>query len=108
MMSAERSPRWWRRIAPALLAPLQMLALLALAPAPARAIDLADAPLFSATSVPGNLLLALSVEFPTASTPAYLNTAAPPATSATSIRASATATCTTRRRRPTATSPPTA
>ena len=76
MMSAERSPRWWRRIAPALLAPLQMLALLALAPAPARAIDLADAPLFSATSVPGNLLLALSVEFPTASTPAYLNTSA--------------------------------
>ena len=61
MMSAERSPRWWRRIAPALLAPLQMLALLALAPAPARAIDLADAPLFSATSVPGNLLLALSI-----------------------------------------------
>ena len=45
MMSAERSPRWWRRIAPALLAPLQMLALLALAPAPARAIDLADADL---------------------------------------------------------------
>lgn len=76
MMSAERSPRWWRRIAPALLAPLQMLALLALAPAPARAIDLADAPLFSSTSVPGNLLLALSVEFPTASTPAYLNTSA--------------------------------
>jgi type IV pilus assembly protein PilY1 len=42
----------------------------------AGATDLADAPLFSSVSVPGNLLLALSVEWPTASTPAYLNTVA--------------------------------
>ncbi len=37
----------------------------------AAAVDLADAPLFSSVTVPGNLLLALSVEFPTASTAAY-------------------------------------
>lgn len=37
------------------------------------AVDLADAPLFSSISVPGNLALALSVEYPTASTPAYTN-----------------------------------
>lgn len=40
----------------------------------AQTVDLADKPLFSATAVPGNLLLALSVEWPTASTPAYLST----------------------------------
>jgi len=37
------------------------------------AVDLADSPLFSSISVPGNLALALSVEYPTASTPAYTN-----------------------------------
>ena len=43
---------------------------------PARGLELADQPLFSQTSVPGNLLLALSVEWPTASTPAYPNNVA--------------------------------
>lgn len=38
------------------------------------AVTLADRPLFSTTSVPGNLMLALSVEWPTANTPAYLST----------------------------------
>lgn len=50
--------------------------LLALVTGPAQALDLADTPLFSSVSVPGNLLLALSVEWPTASTPAYPNTTA--------------------------------
>jgi type IV pilus assembly protein PilY1 len=45
--------------------------LLATAPSARAAVDLADAPLFSSVSVPGNLLLALSVEYPTASTYAY-------------------------------------
>lgn len=40
-------------------------------PAPAQAIDLADYPMFSTVKVPGNLALALSVEFPTALAPAY-------------------------------------
>lgn len=35
------------------------------------AVDLSDAPLFSTVVVPGNLALALSVEWPTATTPAY-------------------------------------
>jgi type IV pilus assembly protein PilY1 len=39
-------------------------------------VDLANAPLFSTVSVPGNLLLALSVEYPTASTSAYPSTIA--------------------------------
>ena len=54
------------------------LALAALAPAasPAAPIDLADQPLLSTSGAPGNLILALSVEWPTASTPAYLSTAA--------------------------------
>lgn len=34
-------------------------------------IDLADSPLFSSVTVPGNLALTLSVEWPTATTPAY-------------------------------------
>ena len=42
----------------------------------AQSVDLADRPLFSTNSVPGNLMLTLSVEWPTASTPAYLSTAA--------------------------------
>ncbi|KAF7600226.1 MAG: pilus assembly protein [Candidatus Dactylopiibacterium carminicum] len=58
------------RLLPALLAGLSFTALL---PATSQAsdIDLADAPLFSSVSVPGNLALALSVEWPTATTPAY-------------------------------------
>lgn len=43
---------------------------------PAQAIDLADQPLFSTVSVPGNLVLALSVEWPTANTTAYFNSPA--------------------------------
>ena len=39
-------------------------------------IDLADKPLFATISVPGNLALALSVEWPTATTPAYPSTTA--------------------------------
>ncbi len=42
----------------------------------AGAVTLADRPLFSTTNVPGNLMLALSVEWPTANTPAYLSTVA--------------------------------
>lgn len=45
--------------------------LVLLFPGPGAAIDLADAPLFSSVVVPGNLALALSVEWPTATTPAY-------------------------------------
>ena len=41
---------------------------------PAMAIDLADYPLFSTIKVPGNLALALSVEYPTATSMAYINT----------------------------------
>ncbi len=53
---------------------LVAVALGAAAPGPAVAqVDLADKPLFSTIAVPGNLLLALSVEWPTASTPAYLS-----------------------------------
>jgi len=44
---------------------------------PARAdINLADSPLFSAVSVPGNLALVLSVEYPTAISPSYPSTSA--------------------------------
>lgn len=43
----------------------------AIACVPAAAVDLADQPLFSSTNVPGNVALALSVEWPTATTPAY-------------------------------------
>lgn len=47
-----------------------------LAPRGAQALDLADAPLFSSVTVPGNLALTLSVEWPTATTPAYPSTVA--------------------------------
>jgi len=48
-----------------------------IAPGPSRAaIALADQPLFATVSVPGNLLLSLSVEYPTANTPAYFSTSA--------------------------------
>ncbi|MBW8758112.1 MAG: pilus assembly protein [Burkholderiales bacterium] len=50
------------------------LALLAASAACAQGVDLADKPLFSTTSVPGNLLLSLSVEYPTANTSAYFST----------------------------------
>ena len=40
---------------------------------PALAIDLADYPLFSTIKVPGNLALALSVEYPTATSMAYIS-----------------------------------
>ena len=50
------------RLAIALLLP----ALLGIGPARASSTSLADQPLFSTNSVPGNLLLSLSVEFPTA------------------------------------------
>jgi type IV pilus assembly protein PilY1 len=43
---------------------------------PAHAIDLADYPLFSTIKVPGNVALALSVEWPTATSAAYLSTTA--------------------------------
>ncbi|BDI04676.1 hypothetical protein CATMQ487_16460 [Sphaerotilus microaerophilus] len=58
----------WRQAASilALMAPLGA----------SHAIDLADSPLFATNTAPGNLLLALSVEYPTASTAAYLNSTA--------------------------------
>lgn len=55
---------------------LGLVGLLSLCTGPARALDLSDTPLFASASVPGNLLLALSVEWPTATTPAYPNTVA--------------------------------
>ncbi|CAJ0681034.1 Type IV pilus biogenesis factor PilY1 [Ralstonia mannitolilytica] len=48
-----------------------VIALMALQ-APAAPTDLADQPLFSSVSVPGNLLLTLSVEYPTANSIAYV------------------------------------
>ncbi len=50
-----------------------LAALLTTVPLPSRAVevDLADQPLFLKNNVPGNVLLALSVEFPTALSPAY-------------------------------------
>jgi type IV pilus assembly protein PilY1 len=50
------------------------VAMLAVPAAGAQNVDLADKPLFSTTSVPGNLLLSLSVEYPTANTSAYFST----------------------------------
>jgi type IV pilus assembly protein PilY1 len=52
------------------------LALLAVSVASAQNVDLADKPLFSTTNVPGNMLLSLSVEYPTANTSAYFSTTA--------------------------------
>jgi Tfp pilus tip-associated adhesin PilY1 len=45
--------------------------LAAMVTAQSAPIDLPDKPLFSTTGAPGNVLLALSVEYPTAGTPAY-------------------------------------
>ena len=56
------------------LAPV--LAMLCIRTAAAQNVDLADKPLFSTTSVPGNMLLSLSVEYPTANTSAYFSTSA--------------------------------
>ena len=66
-----------------LLARASLAALLGISTLPAaHAIDLADQPLFSTVAVPsGNLALALSVEWPTATTPAYPTTTAYAATS---------------------------
>ena len=61
--------RAWRRLRAVSL----LGATLAVAGA-ASAVTLADAPLFSTVAVPGNLVLALSVEYPTANTPAYFST----------------------------------
>jgi type IV pilus assembly protein PilY1 len=57
------------------------------ASATATAVTLADEPVFASGSVPGNLTLALSVEWPTATTPSYHDRySATAAVSATSIR----------------------
>ena len=66
---ARRSLRLLARLA----LPLSLLAALG---ATAQTLDLADKPLFSTTNVPGNLLLDLSVEYPTANTSAYFSTTA--------------------------------
>ena len=63
-----------KRTARTLLAALGLAA--AALPAAHADINLADKPLFSSVSVPGNLILALSVEWPTATTPAYPSTTA--------------------------------
>jgi len=59
--------QWLRRSACLLLA---FAALPSISATPVT-VDLADQPLFGTVSVPGNLILALSVEWPTATTPAY-------------------------------------
>jgi len=64
------------------LAALATTTFLLAATSPVQALDLADSPIFSSVSVPGNLLLALSVEFPTASTAAYPSTTAYSSTTA--------------------------
>lgn len=61
--------RFGRRVKALLWASLSVLSLLS--PGMSRAVDLADQPLFATVNVPGNLILALSVEWPTATTPAY-------------------------------------
>lgn len=53
---------------------LLSIGILVCSPGVSNALDLADAPLFSTVVVPGNLALALSVEFPTALSPAYPST----------------------------------
>ena len=71
MLTAKKSHRCttvWRTAAATCLAVATM--------AHAAPVDLADQPLFSTSGAPGNVLLALSVEWPTASTPAYLSTTA--------------------------------
>ena len=60
---------WWT----ARIRGLAMLAAAAVV-SPAAAVDLADRPLFTSLSVPGNVVLSLSVEWPTANSPAYPST----------------------------------
>ncbi len=69
-------PRFHRTPRVACRLPMAVAVAAALSPAAAGAIDLADSPLFSTVAVPGNLILALSVEWPTATTPAYPSTTA--------------------------------
>ena len=59
------------RVLARLTLPLSLLAALG---AGAQTLDLADKPLFSTTNVPGNLLLDLSVEYPTANSAGYFST----------------------------------
>jgi type IV pilus assembly protein PilY1 len=70
----------WRgktmKILQKLIFPLGLGALLGAALPAQAAIDLADSPLFSSLSVPGNLALVLSVEYPTAISPSYPSTTA--------------------------------
>lgn len=54
-----------RTLAAALALPALVVALLAATPPASATTPLADQPVFTNTSVPGNLVLALSVEFPT-------------------------------------------
>ncbi len=61
------------RVLARLTLPLSLFAALG---AGAQSVDLADRPLFSTTNVPGNLLLDLSVEYPTANSSAYFSTTA--------------------------------
>lgn len=68
------SLRIGRRVKALLWASLSVLSLLSAGTS--RAVDLADQPLFATVNVPGNLILALSVEWPTATTPAYDSTTA--------------------------------
>jgi type IV pilus assembly protein PilY1 len=52
------------------------LSLCAALSAGAQSVDLADKPLFSTTNVPGNMMLDLSVEYPTANSSAYFSSVA--------------------------------
>ena len=72
MMSFAQEASWLRRALRHCRRTAAVAAYLgAVACVPAAAVDLADQPLFSSTNVPGNVALALSVEWPTATTPAY-------------------------------------
>lgn len=79
LLSAKAHPTWWRRFAGALRSRGRHFlvttgtALLALPMAHATT-SLANQPLFTNISVPGNLALVLSVEFPTAISAAYSDT----------------------------------
>lgn len=64
--------RFGRRVKALLWASLSALSLLS--PVTSQAVDLADQPMLTTVNVPGNLILALSVEWPTATTPAYEST----------------------------------
>ena len=70
-MNAHLIARVSRRLLACVALPVSLLAATV---ASAANVDLADKPLFSTTSVPGNLLLDLSVEYPTANSSAYFST----------------------------------